>query len=234
MYVFQHGIIASSNGGATPNPLWDGLVAYYTADNTPNDALGTYNGTLTNGATYATGKINNGFSLDGVNDFVSISPIMGGTVSGPTSPHTYSAWIYPTNVTDQYNFIFQNGDTTRGSSIALNTNKICYFYKGGSYVLASTATLTVNTWNHVLITYDGGGLNNSNVSFYLNGVFDKTVSTPSWGTETGSYGYTQIGKYVASSHYFNGKIDELGIWNRALTPTEVTELYNSGSGLQYS
>jgi hypothetical protein len=38
------------------NPLWDGLLAYYTADNTPNDALGNYDGTLVNGATYGTGN----------------------------------------------------------------------------------------------------------------------------------------------------------------------------------
>ena len=54
-------------GGGGSNPLWNGLQAYYTADNTPNDALGNYNGTLTNDATYDTGIINQGFSLNGVN-----------------------------------------------------------------------------------------------------------------------------------------------------------------------
>ena len=63
-----------AGGGGASNPLWNGLQAYYTADNTPNDALGTYNGVLTNGATYGTGIINQGFSLDGVNDYVSVSP----------------------------------------------------------------------------------------------------------------------------------------------------------------
>ena len=66
---------------ASGNPLWDGLQAYYTADNTPNDALGTYNGTLVNGATYGTGIISNGFSLDGVNDYISISPVIGASLS---------------------------------------------------------------------------------------------------------------------------------------------------------
>lgn len=217
----------------SPNStLWNDLLAYYTADNTPNDALGTYNGTLTNGATYGTGIINQGFSFDGVNDYVAISPVIGASLSAPNKSHSYSAWVYPTNLNETYNFVFQNGDGISGTALILNTNKIGFFYKGGTYFRAGTATLTLNAWNHIVVVYDGGGLNNGNVSFYLNGAFDVTVATPYW-TETPTYAYTQIGRYSSGAHFFNGLVDEVGVWNRELTASEVTELYNSGSGKQY-
>jgi hypothetical protein len=222
-----YGIINSMNRVVPSNPLWNNLVAYYTGDNVSNDAKGVYNGTLINGTTYATGKINNGFSLDGVNDYISISPVMGDSVSGPSTSHTYSAWIYPTNVTDSYNVIFQNGGATNGDVLALRFNKVGYLYHGGDYLVTSTGTVNVNTWSHILITYSG-----ANVSFYVNGVFNNTVATPFWA-EFGAYGYTSIGAFTNSSLFFNGTIDEVAIWNRVLTSTEITELYNSGSGKQY-
>ena len=72
MSRYYDNLIASMVKADPTNPLWDGLQAYYTADNTSNDALGNYNGTLVNGTTYGTGIINNGFSFDGVNDYVDL------------------------------------------------------------------------------------------------------------------------------------------------------------------
>ena len=214
---------------ASGNPLWDDLLAYYTADNTPNDALGTYNGTLVNGATYGTGIINQDFSLDGVNDYISISPVIGASLSAPNIAHTYSAWVYPTNLTDTFNFVFQNGDSTSGTALILNTNKIGFFIRGGTSWATSTATLTLNAWNHIVTTIDTSG----NLKFYLNGAFDVLRTGITW-SETPTYAYTQIGRYSSGVHFFNGIIDEVGVWNRELSASEVTELYNSGSGLQYT
>jgi hypothetical protein len=212
--------------GATPNPLWDGLLAYYTADNTPNDALGTYNGTLVNGATYATGKINNGFSFDGVNDYVNVATSFGQSFSSPNSAHSYSAWIYPTSVTG-YNWIIQNGTSTTGTSMILIGANLCFFFQGGANQTSSNVTISINTWTLVTVVYNGAG----SVSFYKDGVFD-VAKTASW-TETAGTATTNIGSYVKALHFFDGIIDEVGVWNRALTSTEVTELYNAGVGKQY-
>lgn len=208
--------------------LWDNLLAYYTGDGTPNDALGNYNGTLVNGATYGTGIINQGFSFDGVNDYISISPVIGASLSGPNIAHTYSAWVYPTNLGDTYNFVFQNGSGTSGTSLILNTNRIGFFYQGGNFLVAGTATLTLNAWNHIVTTIDTSG----NLRFYLNGTFDVLRTGITW-SETPTYTYTQIGSYASVVHFFNGIIDEVGIWDKELSSSEITELYNSGAGKQY-
>ena len=216
------------SGGGGANPLWNGLVAYYTADNTPNDATGNgYNGTLTNGATYATGKINSGFSFDGVNDYVNIATSFGQSFSAPASAHSYSAWIYPTSVTG-YNFIINNGTGTIGTSMLLNGNRISFFFRGGTNQNSSNVTIPINTWTLVTVVYNGAG----SVSFYKNGVFD-VAKTSSWA-ETAGTATTNIGSYVKANHFFDGIIDEVGAWNRALTSDEVIELYNGGSALQFS
>ena len=209
------------------SPLWNNLVAYWSGDNTANDSKGTYNGTLVNGATYSTGKISNGFILDGVNDYVNISPSLGSTFSSPSSAHSYSAWIYPTSLAG-YNWIIQNGLNNSGTSMILNGANLCFFIQGGNNQTTSSATLTVNTWTMVTVVYNGAG----SVSFYKNGVLSNSNSA-SW-TESVYGTNTYIGSYVGAVHFFDGKIDEVGAWNRALTAAEVTELYNAGSGKQYA
>ena len=213
----------------TNNPLWDNLLAYWSGDNTANDSKGTANGTLVNGATYSTGKINGGFSLDGINDFISISPSFGTNLMTNTKAHSYAAWIYPNNVTTGNAFIVQCGQSDNGTTMALSTNKLAYFFNGGNGTAVSNGSLSIsaNAWNHVAISYNGSG----QVSFYINGVFDSTRNA-AWVNGATS-NITRIGAYMGGLLYFNGKIDEVAIWSKALNSTEVTELYNGGAGKQY-
>jgi len=214
---------------ASGNPLWNDLLAYYTADNTPNDALGTYNGTLTNGATYGTGIINQGFSFDGVNDYATISPTFGASLTAPTSAFTYSAWVYKTK--SGQGFIIQNGTVDMGASLYVQSGGyIGLYYNGALQQTGSTISagfVSLNTWHHLVAVYDGAG----SVTFYKNATNAGTKSI-SWTDGTGTCN-TYVGSYSGISNYFGGIIDEVGVWNRALSASEVTELYNSGAGLQY-
>lgn len=79
----------------------------------------------------------------------------------------------------------------------------------------------------VTVVYNGAG----SVSFYKNGVLSNS-SAASW-TESVAGSNTYIGAYVGAAHFFDGKIDEVGAWSRALTAADVTELYNAGAGKQY-
>lgn len=226
MYAFQHGIIASSNGGGAVNPLWDGLLAYYTADNTPNDALGTYNGTLTNGATYATGKINQGFSFDGVNDYVLTSPNMALNTS---TQHTYACWVRPSAVYST-KFFMSLSDGIRNSSLGhINNGQLAFFRGSVEAQVLSGFSMVINTWYHVCVVYKGNGIS-GNVLFYVNG---SLVSTQTLGiTHTNNKPLT-IGSSTVPSLFFDGILDECALWNRQLTASEVTELYNAGAGKQY-
>ena len=114
MAIIGQGRVGIRSIAAPPTTptIWNNLVAYYTADNTANDAKGTYNGTLVNGTTYATGKINNGFSFDGVNDYVDLG---FGYRRSKTEPFSYSFWTSTSSLSTLT--VLSNSNNTLGSSI---------------------------------------------------------------------------------------------------------------------
>ena len=214
---------------ATGNPLWDGLLAYYTADNTPNDALGNYNGTLVNGATYGTGIINQGFSFDGVNDNIAISSL---NYTNTTTPISISCWI---NSSGTGGTIVQNlFNNTTGYQLYLFGGNVKFRVSSGSFPnelrKELTSAISTSTWYHVVVTYDGSA-DVSGVKIYLNATEPASSNTYNACSSTS---LTSVSTIIGGTNaFFNGILDEVGIWNRELTSTEVTELYNSGAGKQY-
>ena len=220
--------ILAGGGGAIPS-IWNGLQAYYTADNTPNDALGTYNGTLVNGATYGTGIINQGFSFDGVNDYVDLPD----NTFDYLSDFSISGWFNTNSLSgDKSIYNVQNG-SAEAVRIMTSGDKLTFRIINSfvSYSVNSITTLSINTWYHFVATFEQG----VGKKLYINGVLDNSDSVTNVPS-TASTLYKAIGAYKLPStgHYFNGIIDEIAEFNGTLlTPTQVTELYNSGAGLQY-
>lgn len=213
------------------NSLWDDLLAYYTADNTPNDALGNYNGTLTNGATYGTGIINQGFSLDGTNDCVDIGSRQ---IFNNTQSFTYSAWVYADSIRNR-SIITGGNVTSGGGSLGMWSNgftrNIALLVGPGTSQFIGNTALTTSTWYHLVAVHTPHDGVSNNVQLYLNGSDDGS-GILNIGTSTASFNQ-YIGSSTNGVAYFGGIIDEAAIWNRDLSSSEVTELYNGGSGLQY-
>ena len=220
--------------------LWNNLLAYYTGDGTPDDALGNYNGTLVNGTTYGTGKINQGFSFDGVNDYVNMGNVLD--FDGST-PFSISTWV-KFDVLGNIEFLINKRDTTssvRGYSLQKrNTNEIEFQVVNNAQAgqnrlaLYTSTQLTNNTFYHCVVTYDGSR-NPNGVKIYLDGVSDTLVTRSNTLTDTiSNSGNLWFGNLAYQNLPLNGLLDEVGIWDRVLTPSEVTELYNSGSGKQYT
>lgn len=222
-----YSLINSMNRAVASNPLWNNLIAYYTGDNTPNDAKGVYNGTLINGATYATGKINNGFSLDGVNDYVSLP---SGTFA-PTGDFSISLW-FNFSALPVIKSIFNIGDFL--------TNSICIYIRsaGTTFLVANNSSYQVltapspsfNTWYNVVCVKN---ITDNKYYLYINGVLSVqdtiTINHILPSTPIINVGYNP----AQQDSFLPGKVDELALWNKALTTTEVTELYNAGAGKQY-
>lgn len=239
-----YSLINSMNRLAPSNPLWNNLISYWTGDNTPNDAIGTANGTLVNGATYTTGKINNGFSLDGVNDYVDL----GNTFNfDGTTAFSTSFWFKLNGNIANYTLNYLFGNQTTTAFPANGWGFFIYTGDGGAsnklqFALASSNTrcwvdiknnLVSNIWYHCVMTYNGNGLV-SGLNTYIDTVSLKTTRADSLTTPINASSQKMtIGSSVGTGNFFKGTIDEVAIWNKVLTPTEVTELYNSGSGKQY-
>lgn len=213
--------------------LTTNLVAYYKLDdNTGTSAAdasgGGLTGTLIGSPTWTAAKINSGLSFGGTSDYVKV-------LSFPMGPDfSLSCWINATSFPHSYNAIATciNATTDYWSPLVKSTGQLAYYINTGnqfSYDGTGANTLATGTWYHLVFTYDSTG---GSAVGYVNASVDGSISV--FGTLPINTGEMRIGSQSnAAGREFNGIIDEVGIWSRALTSTEVTSLYNSGAGLQY-
>jgi hypothetical protein len=215
--------------------LWNGLTNYYSGDNTTNDLKGTSNATLTNGATYSIGKINNGFNFDGVNDalVLNTNPLIGGIATDLYKSFSISCWIKPGSLSGG---IFNTQYVNDGYRLILvGDGRLFYrgFYSNGGYgaddIYTSNCIAIGNSYHIVVIHEDGVG-----TKIYCNDILvgssSSTVKQIYSSAAVFRIGGDPIHGYMGN---FNGSIDEFGLWNRAISLSEKTELYNAGAGKQY-
>ena len=196
-----------------------GLVAAYgfeeTTGTTATDSSGRgSNGTL-NGATRSTtGRFGRALSFDGVNDWVTVADAAPLDL---TTGMTLEAWVNPSRPTGWRTVIlkeqvgglayamYANTDTNRPSGHAFTTTE---------FETRGTATLALNAWSHVAVTYDG-----TNLRLYVNGtqVSSRAVS----GSLVNSGQALRFGGNGIWNEWFMGLLDEIRVYNRALTAPEV-------------
>ncbi|MFA6432512.1 MAG: LamG domain-containing protein [Candidatus Paceibacterota bacterium] len=208
------GVTVSPNTAGT---LGNGLVGHWTFDG-PNmisnvkDSSGQgNNGFLVNQTPTTTtpGKIGQALKFDGVNDFISIPSTGAFTFS---SGITVSAWIYPTKQIDfTRQGIFENGDGSLLLDVVSNTGQIHWGSTASSYVM--------NKWYHVVGVADTNG-----EKLYMNGSLIDSNGTSFSGVAQAAL---RIGLWDFGT-YFGGKIDDVRVYNRALSASEVQQLYNMG------
>lgn len=205
----------------------------------PFDSVGTNNGVLTNGATYTTGKIGNGFLLDGVNDYISLPD----NSLNFTNDFSYSLWVNMsvTHTVDIFvSNYFDTGASTRwGYQIYHQGGKIRFSIGPGSTstIIQGSTSVFVNNWYHIVVTKKLG----SAVKMYINGtqetltVVAGSINTnPVYNTtQNVTFGVEKNGATTKTfASFLNGKLDGISVWDKELTQSEVTYLYNSGNGLQ--
>jgi hypothetical protein len=243
MILANHGIIASS-GGVT-STLNESLYAVYKAENNANDSFSTYNGTAQGGLTYSTGKSGNAFQFNGTNAYVSLPD----NSLNFTNKFSYSFWSKSNNTTD-YGVVVGNMQSSRspfgffhGYEVSLEAGKVYFFFRSGiNTQISHYSTNVVNNgnWNHIVVTYDPTNIT-TGAKIYVNGAIDIQ------GTTLGvlnPIGYTSPMKACIGARNHSGSpvnflpsgtnIDELNAWNKELTATEITELYNTGTGKFYT
>lgn len=215
-------------------------MGYWPFNGNANDESGNRNdGVLLNGAAFTDGIVNNALILDGIDDYVEVpfSPVL--SITGAI---TITAWIKTSKTTcsgivsnlksgainnsNRNGYIFFCGDCcgSNGSHFSTHLNYSwcpppCVPISG---MVESQTIVTNNAWHHIAVTYDG-----TKVKAYVNRVVEDSVNYSS-----GILGNTNpllIGKdYTAcyEHRYFHGILDEIRIYNRALTETEIIALYN--------
>lgn len=207
-----------------------GLRSYWKFDETSGttvyDSMGLYNGTITNAQVNQAGKLGKAIAFDGNGDYINLTNVRGFSGANPVSQ---SMWVYNKNSTS-FQYITELGKRTLNKMIAVienyDANNLSRF--STDYYTANTwlnATWTSNQWTHLVYTYDG-----TTVLIYQDGVLI--------GSQAKTLNLVDEGFVVGTHHgfggsWFNGSLDEIALWNRTLTATEIALLYNDGDGCQY-
>jgi hypothetical protein len=172
------------------------------------------------------------------------TPMISQTFDG-YHPLTISYWINQTERISRMHF----GQGTSYPSFQMGTTYDgelwfgWYQEPGNAYWVKTTSgasdVWTTNRWTHIVVTYNGTPNITDSVKFYVNGteITDKTspfsnINKLQEGRLLNlSIGYGSID--TSTVHHMNGSIDEVGLWNRTLNASEISDLYNGGAGISY-
>jgi len=211
----------------------DGLVSWWPGEGNANDIADANNGTLQGGATFATGRVGQAFSFDGNGDFVQVPDSANLDI---TDKITLDAWIKTSGTNDFSGIVGKIGsidpDTRKGYLLGVNAlSKLrCDMVLDRSApcciqgTAVSTTSVEDGNWHHVACTYDG-----AEVKVYVDGVLEDTVAyTNGIGLNNEPL---RIGRdpFSAPNRDFNGLIDEVEVFNRALTDDEIEAIFEADS-----
>lgn len=215
--------------------LTDNIISYWKFDESSGNAIDSVgeanNGTLNTVTQNVAGKINTAYDFTVNKTSYVDCGAADGTLDITGDDITLAAWIYHEGVDAQSWVISKMGTGTGAYAMYVNGDDDLVFTGDtgtGWSGHTGDAAVPINAWSFVVATYNGTWVNT-----YVNGT---TKGTPV--ARTGNFISTaktlKIGWEDAwNSQGFVGKIDEVAVWDRALSDEEIVELYNDGDGLSY-
>jgi hypothetical protein len=219
------------------------MTNWWTGDDNVFDIIGGQHGTLQGGATFAAGKVAKAFSLNGTSGYVLVphNPDASFNFAGSFS---IDAWIYLKSEPAEFAPIVSKWNDLGvhhrsyfmavqkyGGALRLRFDVSAngLFLGGQSSIVISSDTIPLNTWTHVTGVFDGG---THTLTVYVNGhpsqfaAAYSNVTAPFVTNEPILIGAGDLGSNVRD--YFHGEIDEVELFDRALTQGEIQSLVNAG------
>ena len=210
------------------------LIGWWPFTGNANDSSGRGNNGTINGATLTSDRfanLNSAYNFNGQNNNI----VIPNSLNLNPSRISVSIWVNPTvfGPSEQY-IIDKSNDLSPNSQhrswairiggsgeldLEIRVNNIYYSFP-------TTSTLNINQWNNLVFIYDG-----DSAKLYRNNLIVISQSLP--GTLTNfnydlSIGYFPHAEIPPFGYFWNGKLDDIGIWNRALTQPEISALYKIG------
>jgi hypothetical protein len=184
-------------------------------DLTTNNNDGTISGATWNSGGY--------FDFDGVDDYVNVPD--NNSLEWTTSK-SLSVWVNSNNSSGNKGIVAKTTSSYGNYGWILQQdggNVKFWFNSGTNFPTTPATTLPLNTWTHIVVTYNG-----SSLLMYKNKVLVSTLNTSL--TPALSSSPLTIGRYYSniSNYYFNGQISKTRIYDVTLTQAEITALYNEG------
>ncbi len=203
-----------------------GLVGYWNLDQGSGtiayDSSGYNNHGTINGASWTNGRMSGALNFDGLNDWVDCG---NNEVLDPTQGATIEAWVNFKQLPSTANHIMAIAGRSGGGTdldLQIETdNKFKFFIGTGAPNVAVSNTIAeTNEWYHIVGTYQA----KNNIKIYVNGVLEKTTSI-SITRNTNPNKFCIGQSAIWSGRFFTGTIDEVKIFNRALSAEEVGAEY---------
>jgi ELWxxDGT repeat protein len=200
------------------------MVAWWTGDGSSLDVVGGNNGVLEGGAVFAAGKVGQAFSLDGIDDRIRVP---NSAAMHLAQGFSIEAWILPksasgnhvivskwSDITSEHSYIFK--EHSAGSLRIELHDKTTRFAD-----LSKSTSITVGQWTHVAVTYD-----RLTLKLFADGTQAASIDVDPnrlLGLSTADVLIGATANGVAEN--FNGLIDEVSLYNRALSPAEIQSIY---------
>ena len=148
-------------------------------------------------------------SFNGTDQYVNV----GSTIS-LNGELTISIWLNPNDNTivnllgnsNNTNFLYINGST----QLQISSSDIAQTF--------TNTTFSTGSWQHIVLTRDSSNVFRA----YKNGTLTDTSSA-----DAGTFTFNQIGTYYTGQYYFNGKMDEIAIFNTALSASKIQQIYDA-------
>lgn len=219
----------------------DGLVGWWKLDDgtgtsATDSSSNALTGTLNNGPTWVNNCPRNK-CLNFVGASTQNISITDNAALKPSSV-SIAAWVNPTTTATLASLVEKGSSFSAGYGIFITTDPyLCGLLTvaGGNASGSSTTNMTAGIWKHVAMTYDG-----TNFKLYINGVSEVVQGGASCGINSNTGAITNdtlnltIGARTSTLFPYNGQIDDVRVYNRALTAQEVKDLYMSGVRLNYA
>ncbi|MBI2928029.1 MAG: LamG domain-containing protein [Verrucomicrobia bacterium] len=212
-------------------------VGWWQGDGNAIDVAGSNNGVLKNGATFGTGFQGEAFSFDGIDDYVELPPAVAQSIP---EDFTVSAWIYPRGskicaIACDFTVFIRGTDLDDGWGAQLSRrpdNVMCFGVvvpdSNGQWVqvnICSSKEMCIEQWHHVV-----GVRRGTSIEIWVDGQINSgsTFPGPLRGTGRSFIGWGGPNPFAQSGDdfFFNGLIDEVTVYNRALALSEILETFN--------
>ncbi len=169
----------------------------------------------------------NALYFDNVNDYVIVNG--ASSLISNSTPISISCWVYPENATPVFPDFdgfcgFRNDNDADFYLTQVSASRVEARFRNDAGLAFDIvdSLLQLNTWQHYLLTYDG-----TTMQMYRNGVLSESIAASGSITNALEDFYIGNSVYSITNFYFKGKIDEVSLWNKALTPNEINCIYKS-------
>lgn len=211
-----------------------GIVSWWRAENDARDWVGSNNGSISNGVTFAPGEVGQAFAFAGATNqevFMAGSPSLD---VGAGDGFTIESWINPSSLSNQIPVVEWNDGSTRGVHFWINVSISGQGGPGSLYAdlrdanqndhwfVSAPGVLSSNTWQHVALTFHKpSGI----AQLFLNGTVVAWANLGSFTPRTTPNLYLGASPGLAS---YAGRMDEIALFNRSLSTNEVAAIYFAG------